>query len=264
VVLGGAVVPFLGHRDYVVFGQSMDASIATADLAEGIGGFALDQPFEAHRAYHVAMLDDVNGDGYADIGVGAPIVGQYAPEAGRTYVILGGNFTGSVTQSGTEDVDALVGTASDDAFVAGRSNDSLVGAGGADVLYCGPEDDVVEIVDAAFARIDGGTGEDTLAWQASGATLDLSVLPDDVIVGIEIIDITGSGDNGLVLELRDLLWISGTSHTLTVTGDLGDALEADLVGGGFVDLGSAGGFTEYGNGVSTVLVSDALASTVAL
>lgn len=212
----------------------------------------------------MSAAGDVNGDGLADLIVGAYRADPGGAESGRSYVVFGGNFSGAVTHPGTTGIDALVGTASADVMTAGRSDDTLIGTGGADVLYCGPEDDEVAIADAAFARIDGGPGTDTLLWDTAGATLDLSQIPDHALVGIEVIDIAGSGDNALVLELRDLLWISDTSNTLRVRGDQGDTLDADLAGGGFIDNGSVGGFGEYTNGVLVLLVDDELTANVVL
>ena len=55
---------------------------------------------------------DVNGDGFADLIVGAPGAdpgGRYA--AGESYVVFGGNFTGAVDGLGDEGDDIFIGTA---------------------------------------------------------------------------------------------------------------------------------------------------------
>ena len=252
-------------RSYVVFGKADTTAVLMPNIVAGDGGFALDGEAAADQSgFSVSGAGDVNGDGLADLIVGARLADANGTDSGRSYVVFGGNFSADVTHPGTSGVDVLVGTGSADVMTAGRSDDTVTGRGGADVLYCGPDDDRVTIADATFTRIDGGTGTDTLVWDAAGATLDLAAIADDALVGIEAIDITGRGDNTLVLELRDLLWLSETSNTLLVLGDSGDAVHADLTGGEFIDNGSAGGFTELTNGILILRVSDAIAANVQL
>ena len=56
----------------------------------------------------------------------------------------------------------------------------------------------------------------------SGITLDLITLPDNRLTGIEAINITGSGNNTLTFNKRELLNLSNNSNTLTVRRNLGD------------------------------------------
>jgi hypothetical protein len=78
-------------RAYVVFGKADTDAIALADVASGVGGFALDGEAEGDRAGQaVSAVGDVNGDGHADVAVGAPWAdpgGRVA--SGRTYVVYG-------------------------------------------------------------------------------------------------------------------------------------------------------------------------------
>jgi hypothetical protein len=55
------------------------------------------------------------------------------------------------------------------------------------------------------ARVDGGGGIDILQLEGSGLTLDLTKISDRRIQDIEVIEMTGSGDNTLKLNLDDLL-----------------------------------------------------------
>jgi hypothetical protein len=52
--------------------------------------------------------------------------------------------------------------------------------------------------------VDGGGGVDTLKLDGAGLTLDLTNISNTRIQDIEIIDIRGSGDNTLKLNLNDL------------------------------------------------------------
>src|SRR6185436_11288847 len=69
-----------------------------------------------------------------------------------------------------------------------------------------------------LARIDGGSGIDTLALSGVGITLDLSVIANQGggtagstsrIESIERIDLTGSGNNTLTVGVNDVLDVAG-------------------------------------------------------
>jgi hypothetical protein len=82
-----------------------------------------------------------------------------------------------------------------------------------------------------IARINGGTGIDTLQLNGAGLDFDLSLLRRSALEGIERVDITGSGDNTLRLQLTDVLnfgdnnlWNAG--NTAGVSGEALPAIEA--------------------------------------
>ena len=54
--------------------------------------------------------------------------------------------------------------------------------------------------------------------------LDLTALGSSVIEGIERIDLTGTGDNSLTLQINDLLQLSDETNDLFVAGDTGDSV----------------------------------------
>ena len=211
----------------------------------------------------VASAGDVNGDGLADLIVGAKTSDPNGlTSAGRSYVIFGGTtgafFASAVDQLGTSGADTLTGTSGADVLVGGAGNDTLIGSGGADVLYGGAGDDSfvingtattgnVAALSAAFgaggntaqlARIDGGGGIDTIQLDGAGITLDLTLIAnqggsDSRLSSIERIDITGSGANTLKLALKDVLDMAGMNSFNNANGWLDGTY--DLGGGGAGD-----------------------------
>ncbi|MBK8261660.1 MAG: FG-GAP repeat protein [Nannocystis sp.] len=254
----------LSGRAYVVFGKADTAQVFLGNVAQGEGGFALNgEASEDQAGIAVAGAGDVDGDGHADIIVGAFGSDAKGLDAGRSYVVFGGNFSESVTHPGTPGSDTLIGADAADVLIGGRGNDVLRGGGGADVLYGGDGDDVIELSGADFRRIDGGNGVDWLKLTAPGITLDLTTIPDNKLTGLEHIDL-GDQSSSLILARRDLSHLSPTTNTLTIHGGPSDLALLDLSGGGFIEGGVEDGFVVYTNGILFIKVSEAIALTVDL
>ena len=222
---------------YVVFGgyggfgaldgtnrQVLDLSTLTANQ-----GFIIQGDSAGDFAGNsVSSAGDVNGDGFADLIIGAPFGDDGGDRAGEAYVIYGGAFGQGLTPVKT------VGTGTADILIGGLGNDDLNGMGGADVFRSGAGDDLLTVADTGFFRIDGGTGFDTLALAGSGLHLDLGTRGNEEIQSIEALDITGSGANQLTLNQLDVIALSEQTNRVIVYGDGDD--DIDLFG----DFGAAG------------------------
>ena len=249
---------------YLLFGHSggFDSTINLSSL-DGTTGFRLDGVAASdYSGRSVSGAGDVNGDGFDDLIVGAygADPNGYA-QAGSSYVVFGGNFTGGpetqVAGDGSQTLNATLG-GTIDVLIGGRGDDTLISDGGDDVLRGGEGDDVLAIPDVNFSprRLVGGTGTDTLRLDAAGVTLDLSLIADNRLLGIEEIDVSGSGANELAVTAHEVLRLSDSSNTLTVRGGNDDRV---LVGGsawtsqGVVNIGGTN-FNQYVSGEATLNV----------
>ncbi len=250
-------------RSYVVFGKQDTTPASLLTVTVGDGGFAIDgEKSDDYSGFSVASAGDVNGDGFADVIVGAFGSDAKGGGAGRSYVVFGGDFSHLARSIGGSGPDNLAGTGAPEIFVAGRGDDLITGMGGADIIYCGDGKDDVRVSDLAFRRIDGGTGQDILTLTGAGQTLDLSARPDDQLVGLETLDL-GAGDNKLVLTHRDLLALTRLSHDLTIAGTKG-SVEVKLAGKGFLDKGVIDAHQVYSDGVTTLRIAFDLDKNVSL
>ncbi|SGZ76788.1 Flagellar hook-length control protein FliK [Bathymodiolus thermophilus thioautotrophic gill symbiont] len=252
-------------KSYVVFGKTNGAAVNLSAIASdfGTGGFVINSESTNNKSgFSVSSAGDVNGDGLDDLIVGTVIEGVTSGiDAGKSYVVFGKTDTKAVNLADiSKDEGAVahaidfqgdkreyIGTFADELFVAGLGDNILIGGGGTDVFNAGAGDDTIIInsnnLDKLYssilgshllARVDGGGGSDTLKLAGSNLNLDLSQIDNGRIQDIEIIDLTGSGDNILKLNLNDLLDISSETNTLKVVGNSGDKVDIEVMVYAFV------------------------------
>ncbi len=242
-------------KSYVVFGKANGSAIDLSTIADAnnpLGGFVINgEAAGDQNGYSVSSAGDVNGDGLDDL-----IVSSYQADpngrlsAGKSYVIFGKTDTDAIDLTnlsgdskyaidylGDKNANTLTGTYNDEIFVAGAGDDTLTGNGGMDVFNAGLGKDSIHINFGNIvaleqtgagnrARVDGGGGIDTLVLEGADLTLDLTKINDKRIQDIEVIDITGSGENTLKLNLDDLLHASSSTNILKVLGDNSDKVNA--------------------------------------
>ncbi|MBV0911100.1 beta strand repeat-containing protein [Anianabacter salinae] len=168
----------LAGETYVVFGKTTPFA-ASLDLStlDGTTGFRLDGiDADDNSGYSVASAGDVNGDGIADILIGAYVAAPGGDiNAGETYVVFGKNtpFAASLDLS---TLDGITGFTINGVDAGDLSGFSVASAG--DVNGDGLDD----ILIGAFAAAPGGDGAAGETYVVFGkstpfaASLDLSTL----------------------------------------------------------------------------------------
>jgi hypothetical protein len=194
----------------------------------------------------VRLVPDVNGDGYAELLVGADGTDVYASRGGTAYLLLGPLSSGlQYVTSGTDvRVDGRqasmgVGLEFDIGHIDTSSDpDLIVGAPFADVT--GVNDGEVEVFSGALA---------SSAWASTeGASIQGDIPYGNLGQSLDLVDVDGDGLDDLVAGAP----YGGTSNG---EGAVHVVLAGDLVGGGVSGLSSAelrgaGTYSAFGHALS--------------
>jgi hypothetical protein len=91
----------------------------------------------------------------------------------------------------------------------------------------------------------------------------LTTTPDGKILNVERINITGSGNNTLTLNLQEVLDISSSTDTLRIFGNAGDTVRRSS---GWTSAGTqvfeGNTYLKYTQGTATLLVDNDMTSVV--
>jgi len=257
---------------YVLFGSAGGFGIAVTTLGAvrqviDLSGLTAEQGFRIqgdnaldYSGEQVSSAGDLNGDGYDDIVVGAYGSDAGGTDAGAAYVIFG-------APTGAASVHVLSGTAGANTLIGDRLDDTLSGGGGLDVLRGGAGNDHLSVADTSFLDVDGGNGDDTLALAGTGLVLDLRLATPTKLESIETIDLTGSGNNTLVVDQLSVFHLTeqrvGGSEIVHVRGNAGDTVQFTDVGWGFEGTIVEGGTTwdRYIDGNAELRIQHGVAAT---
>ncbi|NDF46256.1 MAG: hypothetical protein EB125_11410, partial [Betaproteobacteria bacterium] len=185
---------------YIVFGKATHTQQSHSDIANGMGGFMVTSDVNAEQlGGSVSGAGDVNGDGLADVIIGAYVASPNGKSrAGKSYVVFG--KTNNTTSVKASDLMNGIGgfvingeTAADgsgfdvsnagdvngdglaDLLVSAYTNDpnGVTDAGRAYVVYGKATTAAVELSEIAKGNggfaINGGVSNDYLGWSVSAA-----------------------------------------------------------------------------------------------
>ena len=171
-----------------------------------------------------------------------------------------------VTGKGGDD---LIGTGSgNDTIIGGAGNDGIAGHGGddtidgglgTDIIFGGGGDDI--LVYDNLDTYDGGTGSDTLNVTGTGENIDLSTVD---LTDMEIIDLTGTGNNQITFVIQDILDTTDENDQMIFDGNAGD--DVTSAGQGWVQgadqVIDAETYNTYTAGGATLLVDEDITQNI--
>jgi hypothetical protein len=247
---------------FVVWGKADMTTVDLAQVAGGTGGFAiLGAATEDNAGYNVSAAGDINGDGRADLVLGARLADTPGLDQGAAYVVFGkssgtavrldtlGSEGFRITGEAADDeagwavagVGDVNGDGRDDVAIGSRFNDSgALNAGSVHVVF--GRSATTEVNLAAL-----GTGGFQILGETANASTGYSIAAagdvngdglDDILLGARGANGGGSNSGGAYV-------VFGQAERLELEGDFAGtsvAGGADFNGDGFLDhiIGATG------------------------
>lgn len=243
---------------YVVWGGG-SGTVDLSMVALGAGGAKVVGAANSRTGWSVAISPDLNGDGTADLLIGAPggsqaVYGLFTPASWQPDRNVYGTAAGDLIGAGYgspvpvgEGADIVLGLSGNDTIDGGGGNDTLEGNDGNDVLTGGAGND----------SLDGGTGADTMTGGTGDDTYLVDSTGDRIIEGADAgggLDTVVASVNATLADGLERLQLTGAARAGTGNG------AANLITGtaGNDTLDGAGGADqlEGGTGNDTYVVDD--------
>lgn len=229
---------------FVVFGTAVPTNVAVTQADAVFYGTAVEDRFGSSAA-----VADVNGDGTADLIVGAPLTDAYDIDAGRVYVFLGGpNFAGRAADQA--DV-ILSGLPTHNSFGRTIRTGDANGDGIVDMLIGAPDADYLNDRNGrAYLFLGSTTLQDHVAVDAASIFNGEAAEGDALGSAVSLLDMNGDGFADVCCASaqhaggagRAYLWMSGNgvlngAHLAANADVLFTGLEAGSQFGGSVAEG---------------------------
>jgi Ca2+-binding RTX toxin-like protein len=154
---------FASGITYVLYGKAVGfaANIGLSKL-NGRDGFRINGEAADDSSGEAVGSADVNGDGFADVVIGASSANSNGVDSGASYVVFG-QATGPINRVGTSANEFFAGGSFADTLNGAGGNDRLVGNGGKDTLIGGPGKDVL-IGGPNGDQLTGGSAADKFVY----------------------------------------------------------------------------------------------------
>jgi Ca2+-binding RTX toxin-like protein len=231
---------------YVLFGGAAFDAVVDVTTLDGSDGFVIRGETAGDQLGSEVELADLNGDGLADIIIGARLSDLGGADSGAVYVIYG--IQADLTLTGTAAAEAMNGNIGADTISGLAGEDVLHGLDGADILDGGDAKD--QLYGGAGADdllgglggdlLDGGTGIDRMVGGAGDDTYVVDDASDDCVeLGGEGSDRVRAGVTFALGDNLDHLQLTGSAD-IDGTGN-GLANQIDGNSGTNVLSGGAGG-----------------------
>jgi cadherin-like protein/surface protein with Ig-like domain/K319-like protein/FG-GAP repeat protein/PKD domain-containing protein/VCBS repeat protein len=271
IIIGVRLADGAAGASYVVYGRASFGISVELSAIDGTDGFVINGVAAGDQSGNpVSAAGDVNGDGYADILIGAPYADPDGnTSAGASYVVYGGSSLGaSIELSG---LDGNNGFVMNGVLAGDKSGWSVSSAG--DVNADGYDDVIVGAVSAEpHGYYLAGASYVVFGGAALGSSIELSALNDNdgfVMNGTaehthsgwtvsSAGDVNGDGYDDVIIGS------SGTSHVVYGASTFAASIELSTIHGsdGFVAGGISGHFYVSsagdlnGDGYSDVLIGN--------
>jgi VCBS repeat-containing protein len=239
-------------RAYVVFGKTGGAAVNVSAVVAGSGGFAINGLQAGERVEFARYAGDINGDGLADMIVGAknsdPVTGT---NAGRSYVVYGKTGTSAIelsaVNSGTGGF-TIVGVSASDGLGVSASYAGDVNGDGFDDLIVGADRKDVGSTGKAYVIFGGSRYAGTVDFlgNASANTLTGSQASETFVGGDGNDTLVGAGG-------ADVMFGGRGNDTFVLNAGNANALQNNLgSGNNTTQLARVDG----GTGYDTLRLSD--------
>ena len=231
-----AIVAYSYQGDNFIYGGTDNDSL------RGRSDSGNNQIFGEDGNDHLTGINNY-GNNFVDGGAGDDLLYGYSYNS-NTH--LSGGADNDLLRIGTTNtyvngayygVGILDGGPGNDLLYSHDLNDTLIGGGGMDQLIAYAGDDYMSLGDNTFISADGGDGTDELIIDFS-----VDLFTSGTLTNLERIDITGTGNNTMAIDVSHVVNGTGGTNSLTLSdttwvidGNTGDAVD---LSGGFVLVGT--------------------------
>jgi hypothetical protein len=232
---------------YVVYGGSLASTMDQTYLSAAANAFHISYNAPAGTSISdvnvtMSAIGDVNGDGFADVGIGIANVDNDLgvdsdgntdatdDDDGMIAVVYGSNAAGLANVAPID-----VSQVSGQTMLGTAGNDTLHQSSGGHtdlVFRGGAGDDLIGISSPSMSSIDdidGGTGFDSLEFLVGGQTLNFGAITSENFKGIDAL-MFGAGQTGqtMSLTLQQIFTMIENSDTQTLMIDANGSTGATL------------------------------------